>query len=176
MRFITPGIYTTFDGDYRVENIRVASADRSQQDQWEIYLQHDPGVTLDTLDQHATHISGAHPSLDDAIAMLATICGENQVAACIKEGAFTSLPVGEVRPGQLVDLEEDPFADPLREHRRYEWELIEVIAIEQETADCIRLDFDDDSIGFPAAHALKVLDQRTEAATGRPGRPKRRRG
>ena len=34
---------------------------------------------------------------------------------------------------------------------------MEVWAVERVTDGCIRVDFEDDSIGFPAAHELKVL-------------------
>lgn len=157
VRLITPGIYTTFDGQYRVENLRLASGDPSQDDQWDVYRQHEPGVTADTLDPRATAISSGHDSLAEAIAALGAVCGENQVVGCIKECAFTRVPVRDVRRGQLVDLEGDEFADPQLEHRRYEWELMEVCAVERETDGCIRVDFEDDSVGFPAAHELKVL-------------------
>lgn len=170
VRLITPGIYTTFDGKYRVENIRVANGDRSQQDQWDLYLQHEPGVTLDTLDQRATAISVGHDSLEDAIAALAAIYGESRVVACIKECVFHPVVVRSVKPGQLADLEEDEFAEPLLEHRRYEWELIEVMAAERESPDCVRVDFDEESIGFPANHLLKVLTRSNAAGAPEQGR------
>jgi hypothetical protein len=169
LRLITPGIYTTYDGKYRVENLRVASGDPIQADQWEVYLQHEPGVTLDTLDQRATAMSVGHDRLDDAIAALCTICGDSQAAACIKECAFTYLPAAFVEAGQLVDLEKDEYADPLSEHRRYEWELIEVMDIERESADCARIGFDGVSVGFPATHLLKVLAQSDATSEAGPG-------
>lgn len=158
LRLITPGIYTTYDGKYRVENLRVASGDQTQDDQWDVYLQNAPGITLDTLDQRATAASG-HKRLADAIEALCGICGDSQAAACTKENAFTYLPASDVRAGQLVDLEGDEFADPLLDHRRYYWELIEVMDVERESPDCVRIDFDGESVGFPTNHLLKVVAQ-----------------
>jgi hypothetical protein len=169
VRLITPGIYTTFDGEYRVEKIRLAGGDPSQDDQWDVYRQHEPGVTLDTLDQRATAISAGHDSLAAAIAALAAVCGESQVVACIKECAFIRVPARDLRPGQLVDLDGDEFADHLLEPRRYEWELTEVCAVERETAACIRVDFENDSVGFPPAHELKVLDPGVRPPACEPG-------
>jgi hypothetical protein len=158
LRLITPGIYTTFDGSYRVENTRVATGDPTQPDTWEIYLQHEPGVSIPTLDQHATLISGEHRTLNDATDTLATIYGKNLVSACVKECACTPVPVEQLRPGQLVDLEGDPFADQYREHRRYEWEFMEVIETERKSPGCIRVAFAYDTIGFPPTHIVQVLN------------------
>ncbi len=157
LRLIAPGIYTTFDGRYRVENIRVATGDPTQQDTWEIYLQHEPGVTTDTLDQHATLISAGHSALKDATDTLAMIYGENLVAGCVKDCACTPLPVEQIRPGQLVDLDGDPFADQHRDHRRYEWEFMEGLETEPESPDRIRVASQDDTVGFPSTHIVRVL-------------------
>jgi hypothetical protein len=154
---IAPGIYTTFDGRYRVENIRVATGDPNQQDTWEIYLQHEPGVTSDTLDERAIFVSGNHTVLKDATQALIGIYGENLVSGCVKECAYTPEPVEQLRPGQLVDLAGDPFADPHQDHPRYEWEFMEVVEVERESPNCIRVAFEDDSIGFPPSHVLKVI-------------------
>jgi hypothetical protein len=165
VRLIAPGIYTTFDGEYRIENIRVASGDLDQESKWALYLQHEPGVTPDTLDQRASFISD-HDTLDDAIQSLAHIKGENHVSACFKECPVVPVKARDLRPGQLVDLEEDAIADPLLDHRRYEWEFMEVMEAVPETDACIRVEFDGVSIRFPADHVLAVLnDERPE----RPG-------
>ncbi|MGH2904893.1 MAG: hypothetical protein ACRDK7_15125 [Solirubrobacteraceae bacterium] len=158
VRLIAPGIYTTFDGRYRVENLHVATGDPGQQDIWDIYRQHKPGVSADTLDPHATALSAGHLSLDDARQALLGICGEDYlVSGCVKECAFTTITAADIRTGLLVDLEGDPFADDLHEHTRYEWELMEVWRVKRESPDCIRVDFEEDSVGFPADHRLRVI-------------------
>ncbi len=160
VRLIAPGIYTTFDGEYRIENIRIATGAPDQENTWGLYLQHEPGVTPDTLDQRAAWISD-HDTLDGAIRALAEIKGESEVSTCLKECQVVPVQACDLRPGQLVDLEEDPFADPLSDHRRYEWEFMEVMEVVRESGTCVRVDFDDDSIGFPADHVLTVLNTRT---------------
>jgi hypothetical protein len=168
VRLIAPGIYTTFDGEYRVENLRIATRDEDQEDKWEVYLQNEPGVSPDTLDQRASFISG-HEKLDDAIRALGEIKGKEHVTACLKDCRLMPVQAGDLRPGQFVDLEEDPLADPDCEHRRYEWEFMEVIAVHRETPDGVRVDFDGVSIGFPADYVLSVLnDERSGTPGARP--------
>jgi hypothetical protein len=164
-RLIAPGIYTTFDGEYRIENIRIASGDPEQENKWGLYLQREPGVTPDTLDQRAESVSD-HDTLDDAIRALAEIQGEQPLSTCLKECRVMPVAAGEVRPGQLVDLEEDPFADPQLDHRRYEWEYMEVMGVERETDVCVRVDFDGASVAFPAEHTLSVLSNERSGTPG----------
>jgi hypothetical protein len=76
--------------------------------------------------------------------------------------------VTEVQPGMLVDLADDPFAQTCsvegcvlhRPDGPYNYEYAFVEGSEQETADCVRVDFDGDSIGFPVDHYLEVEGQR----------------
>ena len=157
VRLLAPGIYTTFDGDYRVENLRIATGDKDQEDKWEVYLQNQPGVSLATLDQRASFIS-SHETLDDAIRALAEIKGENHVSSCLKECRILPLGADELRPGHLVDLAEDPIADPQFEHRRYEWEFMEVLAVARGTNGRVRVYFAGASVRFPADHVLTVLN------------------
>jgi hypothetical protein len=158
VRLIAPGIYTTFDGRYRVENLHVATGDPGQQDIWDIYRQHNLGASADTLDAHAAAVSCGHLSLDEVRQVLRRVCGEDSVSGAIKECAFTTITAADLRAGLLVDLGGDPFADDLRDHTRYEWELMEVWRVQRESPDCIRVDFEDDSVGFPAEHRLRVIE------------------
>ena len=61
----------------------------------------------------------------------------------------------DLMPGDLVDLEDDPFADN-GEHPEFEFEFCEVIDVERETPDCVRVDFDNYSCGFPVDHELEI--------------------
>lgn len=75
-----------------------------------------------------------------------------------------STPVGELRPGDLVDLEGDEYAE--REcspgcescelnRVSFEYELATVAHVEHETDGCVRVDFESVmSVGFPADHEL----------------------
>jgi len=65
--------------------------------------------------------------------------------------------VTDLRPGRKVDLQGDPFADVDGEHRSFEFEFEVVCDTEQETPDCLRVDFESGfSCGFPTAHRVKV--------------------
>lgn len=70
--------------------------------------------------------------------------------------ADVSRKISELKPGDAVDLEGDKYADPERDHPAYEYEYQIVFEIERETADCIRVDFDGESVGFPVDHVVKV--------------------
>lgn len=79
------------------------------------------------------------------------------------EGAtLTRCPVSKLFVGQRVDLESDAIADPVddssaSEHPEFAFAFEVVFAIERETPDCIRVDFDSGfSCGFPPDHELDV--------------------
>ena len=64
-----------------------------------------------------------------------------------------------VKPGQVVDLEGDRYAETADGAEVLAYEYVEVADVERETPDCVRVDFEGfDSIGFPAGHLLKVVD------------------
>lgn len=66
--------------------------------------------------------------------------------------------VADLSVGDLVDLEGDPYADPGKDSMSpfiYEYERVD--NVERETADCIRIDFNSTSIGFPPNHLLRVV-------------------
>lgn len=75
--------------------------------------------------------------------------------------------VTEVQPGMLVDLGDDPFAQTCsvkdcclhRPDGVYQYELAVVVGSERETGDCVRVDFEGDSIGFPIDHQVEVEGQ-----------------
>lgn len=72
--------------------------------------------------------------------------------------------VTDLRVGDLVDLEGDPYADPGHgnpdHHCGYEFELTHVGDLfgdrpgEHETANCYRLDYEGGACGFPPDHRL----------------------
>jgi hypothetical protein len=65
-----------------------------------------------------------------------------------------TVEVQDIGIGMLVDLENDPYADP--EHRAHiaPYELSRVEDWEIETEDCIVIHFSNTSIGFPREHKL----------------------
>jgi hypothetical protein len=65
--------------------------------------------------------------------------------------------VDQLKIGQRVDLEGDIFADAGDSHPEFEFEFERVAAIERETDDCIRVDFESGfSCGFPPEHMVDV--------------------
>lgn len=65
--------------------------------------------------------------------------------------------VSDLVAGDMVDLENDPYADA---DPGWEFEYGVVDEIEQETPDCIRVDFaNGGSIGFPPDHMLTLSDK-----------------
>jgi hypothetical protein len=62
-----------------------------------------------------------------------------------------------LEPGDLVDLEDDPFADPNRLRPLYQFQYATVYGAERETPDCVRVDFDAGSVGFPPTHRCIVV-------------------
>lgn len=79
-------------------------------------------------------------------------------------------PVIELEPGDRVDLEDDPFADPRADpdpepHSIWSMEYGEVSGIDRETPDRVRVDFENGpSVGFPVDHVVRVYDQAKELA------------
>lgn len=70
------------------------------------------------------------------------------------------LRADELREGDLVDLENDRYADPKGQsenHAAFECEYQPVRGVQVETLDCVRIDFDHDSVGFPLNHRLKIV-------------------
>jgi hypothetical protein len=70
----------------------------------------------------------------------------------------TNKPAHAIEPGDLIDLEGDPYADPHGDNPRFETEWIPVVRVERETPACVRLDLEaEDSYGFPAQHLIRVM-------------------
>ncbi len=66
------------------------------------------------------------------------------------------LPIKELQIGDLVDLENDPFADPDHSNPMYPFEYQTICAIEVENPDCICVYFDGSTCGFPTDHMVSV--------------------
>lgn len=65
--------------------------------------------------------------------------------------------VADLTVGDLLDLAGDPYADPdPAVVSSLEFEYVEVLGIERETAECIRVDTNVDSYGFPPNHTVTV--------------------
>lgn len=72
------------------------------------------------------------------------------------------MKASELKPGMLVDLENDPYTTCADEEcsncAMWEYEYGEVDDIDQETPECVRVDFTNgDSIGFPTDHEVNVI-------------------
>jgi hypothetical protein len=72
-----------------------------------------------------------------------------------------TLPVSDLREGDLVDLEGDPFADPRRDRIAFATEYQTVEAVVRETARCVAVYIlDVDCFGFPPGHHVRVASRR----------------
>jgi len=71
------------------------------------------------------------------------------------------IKVKDLKPGDAVDLEGDPYADPNHDHIEYECEFQAVAEVVQETPECTVVYFDNCACGFPTNHELTV-DRRGE--------------
>lgn len=72
----------------------------------------------------------------------------------------TPKPVSELKPGDLVDLEGDTFADKSK-HPEFEFEFQEVMQIDPETPDCTAVYFSGGAcVGFPPSHIVPVAVQK----------------
>lgn len=71
---------------------------------------------------------------------------------------YKLVKVRDIRPGDMVDLEGDKYADPDSDPGKgFEFQYALVCEKKQETDDCIVLYFEEDSpVGFPVDHELKV--------------------
>ena len=62
-----------------------------------------------------------------------------------------------LRPGDLVDLEADSYADPKHDHPLFPFELQTVANVIRETPNCVAVGFEGfDVVGFPPEHFLTV--------------------
>ena len=67
------------------------------------------------------------------------------------------IPAHQIQPGDLIDLEGDPFADPRRDNCFLRCELALAMEVEQETPECVAIGFEGfDVVGFPTNHMLNV--------------------
>lgn len=62
----------------------------------------------------------------------------------------------ELREGDPVDLENDPYADPGHDKPELEYEYAKVVEYELETPGCLCVYFENISVGFPPDHMLRV--------------------
>ena len=62
----------------------------------------------------------------------------------------------DLKEGDLVDLEGDGFADPDKENEAFVYGFQRVEGSELETPECLRIDFEGVSVGFPPDHWLRV--------------------
>jgi hypothetical protein len=69
---------------------------------------------------------------------------------------ITTIRVSDLKPGDLVDLYGDPFADPDQNPRHsHEFEYATVCEVIPETPGCVAVGFEGfDIVGFPPEHVL----------------------
>jgi hypothetical protein len=71
----------------------------------------------------------------------------------------TTMRVDELREGDMVDLEGDPFADPDRSEDWLHYEFAVVADTERETDECVRVDCLGVCFGAPPDHRVLVIDR-----------------
>lgn len=65
--------------------------------------------------------------------------------------------IDQLKPGDLIDLEGDQYADPKRSHPVFQSEYATVESVERETPDCIAVWIEGvDCFGFPPDHLVSV--------------------
>ena len=60
--------------------------------------------------------------------------------------------------GDMIDLENDLYANPKHDNPTFDCEYAVVTAVELETDDCVCVWFDGFVCGFPANHVVTVAD------------------
>lgn len=71
--------------------------------------------------------------------------------------------IDELIPGDLVDLQNDKYADRRGDNIEYEFELACVAEIDRETPDCICVYFENSACGFPPGHVVTVYQGSKES-------------
>ena len=62
----------------------------------------------------------------------------------------------DLKPGDMIDLEGDKFADPNRDHVAFQCEYGVVAEVDRETPECVAVYVDGvDSFGFPPDHLIR---------------------
>lgn len=69
---------------------------------------------------------------------------------------FATIFAFQAKPGMLIDLEADRYADPKRNNIALQCEYATVLEVEQETDRCICIYFDHGAVGFPFDHPLRA--------------------
>jgi hypothetical protein len=67
------------------------------------------------------------------------------------------IAVNRLEEGDLVDLENDPFADPNGTNELFAMELSEVCDIDNETPLCTVIYFDNFTCSFPPEHKVETV-------------------
>jgi hypothetical protein len=64
--------------------------------------------------------------------------------------------IDEIVPGDMIDLENDPIADPDGDHIQFKSELYMTEEIQRESDDCIVLYSQSGNFAFPPEHIVNV--------------------
>ena len=66
----------------------------------------------------------------------------------------------EVQVGDIIDLENDAYADPLGDRSEFASQYYEVVEVTREGRNCIAIGFEGfDIVGFPAPHLLTLAER-----------------
>lgn len=76
--------------------------------------------------------------------------------AMLAAAGMDMVTAADLKEGDMVDLEGDPYANGEDTQHIAPFELFVVRGVERETADCVRVDFDNLSVGFPPNHRLRT--------------------
>jgi hypothetical protein len=69
------------------------------------------------------------------------------------------IAIKNLKPDDMVDLYNDPYADPNGDKIEYQWEYCVVYELKQETENCIMVYFNNTvAIGFPPDHKVKLAN------------------
>lgn len=73
---------------------------------------------------------------------------------------FMAVPAADLRPGDLIDLEGDVFADPARDRADLQFEFQRVERCDREAGDCVAVYIAGvDCFGFPPGHHVRRIAQ-----------------
>ena len=74
----------------------------------------------------------------------------------VENDEYRLVAVGDLQIGDVVDLEGDEYADPLKDNTLLQNEYQEVSEVEVEEPGCVLVCFNDFMCGFPPDHQVKV--------------------
>lgn len=74
------------------------------------------------------------------------------------------MKVRDLKPGMLLNLEGDPYADPDHDNVYLEYEFQVVVTVEEETPECVVVYCENFTCAFPPDHDVEVSTTSEENA------------